>query len=58
MTFCFRSLMKKIFNVIVGLAFCSLTFANSVDSTQVITTDDVENWLKEYADVDTTVTDT
>ncbi|MCB9071814.1 MAG: DUF3078 domain-containing protein [Prevotellaceae bacterium] len=50
--------MKKIFNVIVGLAFCSLTFANSVDSTQVITTDDVENWLKEYADVDTTVTDT
>lgn len=58
MTFCFRSLMKKIFNVIVGLAFYSFTFANPVDSTQVITTDDVENWLKEYAGADTSVTDT
>ena len=50
--------MKKIFNVIVGLVFCGFTCAKPVDSTQVITTDDVENWLKEYAGADTAVTDT
>lgn len=50
--------MKTIFNIFVGLLWCSITLATPVDSIQVVTTDDVVRWLEEYAGVDTLVVDT
>lgn len=50
--------MKKIFNILLGLICSGLVLANSADSTKVITTEDVEEWLKEYAKSEDSAIDT
>jgi len=58
MIFCFKNLMKKIFNILLGLTFSCLVLANPMDSTNVVTSEDVEQWLQEYAGGEVSVTDT